>query len=146
MQTKKVSDETKKDTGKWCEFHKIPSHNINECHSKQSLVVEMKASNSEAGSNFELDLDKGKRIIGVEPSATITTTKVWPSEPEEGECIFHSQMWVKGAPLHFIVDSKSQKNLISVEVVKRLNMSMTPHPHPYTIRWLRQGRYLCVSQ
>ena len=55
-------------------------------------------------------------------------------------------MWVKGTPLHFIVDSGSQKNLISVEVVKQLALSTTPHPQPYTIGWLRQGSYLCVSQ
>jgi hypothetical protein len=39
-----------------------------------------------------------------------------------GEHLFHSQMWVKGSPLQFIVDSGSQKNLISVEVVKRLGL------------------------
>jgi hypothetical protein len=55
-------------------------------------------------------------------------------------------MWVKGALLHFIFDSSSQKNLISVEVIKRLDLPMTPHPEPYTIVWLHQGRYLCVSQ
>jgi hypothetical protein len=41
-----------------------------------------------------------------------------PEDPEEVECLFHSKMWVKGSPLQFIVDSESQKNLISVEVVK----------------------------
>jgi hypothetical protein len=55
-------------------------------------------------------------------------------------------MWIKGTPLHFIVDSSSQKNLISAEVVKRLNLPTTSHPKPYTIRWLRQGSDLCVSQ
>jgi hypothetical protein len=55
-------------------------------------------------------------------------------------------MWVKGAPLHFIVDNNNQKNLISTEVIKRLDLSMTPHPQPYTISWLRQGRDLCVNQ
>jgi hypothetical protein len=51
---------------------------------------------------------KGKWIIDAEPSATITTTKIQPDESEEleeGEHLFHSQMWVKGTPLHFIVDS-----------------------------------------
>jgi hypothetical protein len=52
----------------------------------------------------------------MEPSATIATTKLQPGEldePEEGEHLFHSQMWVKGTPLHFIIDSNIQKNLIS---------------------------------
>jgi hypothetical protein len=55
-------------------------------------------------------------------------------------------MWVKGTTLHFIVDSGSQKNLISVEVVKRLALLTTPHPEPYTIGWLCQGSDLRVSQ
>jgi hypothetical protein len=94
--------------GKQCEYHKIPWHKIEECRSKQSLMAELKAFELEVDSDFESNPEGGKRIINVEPSATVTTTKVRPSkpeEPEEGECIFHSQMWVKGAPLHFIVDS-----------------------------------------
>jgi hypothetical protein len=56
-------------------------------------VAELKASESEVGSDSESDPDKGKQIIDAEPSATITTTKVQPSEPEEpeeGEHLFHS--------------------------------------------------------
>jgi hypothetical protein len=55
-------------------------------------------------------------------------------------------MWVKGPPLHFIVNSDSQKNLISTEVIKQLDLPMTPHPQPYTIGWLHQGRDLYVNQ
>jgi hypothetical protein len=54
-------------------------------------------------------------------------------------------MWVKGTSLHFIIDSGSQKNLISAEVVKWLALPTTPHPQPYTIGWLRQGSDLHVS-
>jgi hypothetical protein len=49
-----------------------------------------------------------------------TGDQQYPSEkqePEEGECLFHSKMWLKGAPLHFIVDSGIQKNLILEKVV-----------------------------
>jgi hypothetical protein len=55
-------------------------------------------------------------------------------------------MWVKGDPLHFIFDRGNQKNLISAEVIKRLDLPMTPHPQPYTVGWLSQGIYLHVIQ
>jgi hypothetical protein len=48
--------------------------------------------------------------------------------------------------MHFIIDSSSQKNIVSVEVIKRLDFPTTPHPHQYTIRWLRQGSDLRISQ
>ena len=70
----------------------------------------MKSFESDVGSDSEPELERGRWIIDMEPSAIITTTKLQPGEPdnlEEGECLFHSQMWVKGTPLHFIVDSGS---------------------------------------
>jgi hypothetical protein len=113
------------------------------------LLAKVKASESDAGSHSKSELERGRWIIDVEPSATISTTKLQhgePDEPEEGENLFHSQMWVKGTPLYFIIDSGSQKNLISVEVIKRLALPTTLHPQPYTIGWLHQGSDLCVSQ
>jgi hypothetical protein len=133
----------------WCDFHKIPWHNTDECCSKQSLVAEIK--DKEPKPDLESDYENtGKgHIIDGDPTtifATITIQREEPTDPEEGEHLFHSQMWVKGTPLHFIVDSGSQKNLISVEVVKQLGLLTTPHPQPYNIRCLRQGRDLRVNQ
>jgi hypothetical protein len=112
-------------------------------------VAEFKAFESDAGSNSESEPERGRWIIDVEPSSTVATTKLHHGEldkTEEGERLFHLQMWVKGTPLHFIVDSGRQKNLISVEVIKRLALPTTLHPQPYTIGWLRQGSDLRVSQ
>jgi hypothetical protein len=84
-------------------------------------VAEVKASKSDAGFDSKSELERGRWIIDTEPIATIATTKLHPGEsdePEEGKHLFHSKMWVKGTPLHFIVDSGSQKNLISAKVVK----------------------------
>jgi hypothetical protein len=111
-------------------------------------VVEIK--DKEPNPDLESDSENtGRRhIINADPTAIVTTTTIQPEEPtdpEEGEHLFHSQMWVKGTPLHFIVDSRSQKNLISTEVVKQLGLSTTPHPQPYNIGWLHQGRDLCVT-
>jgi hypothetical protein len=100
----------------------------------------LKASESDACSDSESEPnkgnDRGKQIIDAEPNATVATTKIQkeePEDPEEAECLFHSKMWVKGSPLQFIVDSGSQKNLISIEVVKQLGLPTTAHPQPYTI-------------
>jgi hypothetical protein len=109
--------------------------------------IKDKEPNPDSESDYE-NTGKGQ-IIDADPTAIVTTATIQPEEPtdpEEGECLFHSQMWVKGIPLHFIVDSGSQKNLISAEVVKQLGLSTTPHPQPYNIGWLRQGRDLRVSQ
>jgi hypothetical protein len=43
----------RRNTRKWCEYHKIPWHNSEECHSNQSLVAEMKASKSGVDSDYE---------------------------------------------------------------------------------------------
>jgi hypothetical protein len=82
-------------------------------------VVELK--DKESNLDLDPDSENNKRIhiIDEEPTATITTATIQPEQdPEEGERLFHSQMWVKGTPLHFIVDIRSQKNIISAEVVK----------------------------
>jgi hypothetical protein len=55
-------------------------------------------------------------------------------------------MWVKGDLFHFIVYSSSQKNMISAEVLKRLDLPTTLHPQPYTIGRLHQGRDLRINQ
>jgi hypothetical protein len=126
-----------------------PWHNIVDCCSKKLLLVEVKASESDAGSYFESEPKNGRRIIDMKLSSTVTTTKLQPGELdklEECERLFHSQMWVKGTSLQFFVDSGIQKNLLLAEVVKRLAVPKTPHPQPYTIRWLHQGSDLRINQ
>jgi hypothetical protein len=85
-------------------------------------------------------LERVRQIIHAEPSATVAATKLQPSEldePEEGEHLFHSHMWVKHTSLHLIVGRGSEKNLISAKVIKWLALSTTSHSQPYTIGWLR---------
>jgi hypothetical protein len=59
MHAKKGNMKSKKDTGKWCEFHNIPWHNIDECRSIQSLVVELK--DKESNLNLDPDSKNNKR-------------------------------------------------------------------------------------
>ena len=105
-QAKRNTVKLKKEAGKWCKFHKSPTHNTSECRAKQSLVAKIKASEldtySDTESEPEKGNDRGKNIIDAETNATISTTKIQKKEPkylEEEEHLFHSQMWVKGSPL-----------------------------------------------
>ena len=97
LQAKNNTTKLNKEVGKWCEFHKSPTHNTSECRAKQSLVAEIKASESNAYSDTksepEKENDRGKKIIDADPNATVSTSKIQKEEPkylEEEEHLFHS--------------------------------------------------------
>jgi hypothetical protein len=75
VQHRKGNEKTKKDMRKWCEYHKIPWHSTEKFHFKQSLVDELKDFESWDDSNYESNPKGWKRVIDVEPSATVATTK-----------------------------------------------------------------------
>jgi hypothetical protein len=61
------------------------------------VVAELKAYESDAGSESESELDKGnvrgKQIIDTDPNTIVATMKILkkePEYPEEAECLFHS--------------------------------------------------------
>jgi hypothetical protein len=121
MEEKQGKVNMKNETGKWCDFHKIHRHNTDEFHSKQSLVDEVKDTEPNLDSEFDLENIENRQIIDADSTATVTTTTIQleePVYPEEGECLFHSQMWVKETLFHFIADNDIQKNLITDKVLK----------------------------
>jgi hypothetical protein len=83
----------KNDTRKWCDFHKIPWHNTDECHSKQSLVAKIKEKDSNHDSESNSENTGRRQIINVYPTTIVITASIQPKEavdPEEGDPLFHS--------------------------------------------------------
>jgi hypothetical protein len=78
---KKGHGKTKKDTKKWCDFHKSPWHNTDECLSKQSLVAEIKDKESNPNSEFDYENTGKGQIINVDHIAIVTTATIQPEEP-----------------------------------------------------------------
>ena len=106
---------------------------------KAVISGQIKSSESDLDSDFKPNATtayNGRQIIDAYPTATVATTHIQPEDPEAPkveEHLFQSHMWVKGIPLHFVVNNNNQKNLISMEVIKRLDLSTTPHPQPHNI-------------
>ncbi|PWA90212.1 hypothetical protein CTI12_AA103160 [Artemisia annua] len=63
-----------------------------------------------------------------------STTKDKPDEKEE---LFTLNIQVKHEVIDAIIDPGSEKNLISATLVERLGLETTPHPHPYSLGWIK---------
>jgi hypothetical protein len=90
-QEKKGHGKTNKDTEKWCDFHKIPWHNTDECRSKKSLVVEIKDKEPNLDSESDSENIGKRQIIDADSTAIVMTTTIQPKEPtdpEEGRAFF----------------------------------------------------------
>ena len=71
-------------------------------------MAKLKALELDLDSDLDLEIEKGKKINDTKPSAPITTMQIQLEDIEdleEGEYLFHLYMWVKGTPLHLIVDN-----------------------------------------
>jgi hypothetical protein len=45
-----------------------------------------------------------------------------------------------------IIDSGSTDNIVSTEMVEKLELETTAHPNPYRVSWLQKGHQVMVSQ
>jgi hypothetical protein len=60
--------------------------------------------------------------------------------------IFRTACKTKDRVCKVIVDSGSMDNLISTEMVEKLEMEMIDHPSPYRVLWLQKGHQVTVTK
>jgi hypothetical protein len=60
--------------------------------------------------------------------------------------LFRTACKTKGWACKVIVDSGSTDNLISTEMVEKLELEMTDHPSPYKVSWLQKGHQVNVTK
>ena len=64
---------------------------------------------------------------------------------EQREAIFHTRCTVEGKVCSLIIDGGSCANVASKTMVDKVKLKVTPHPKPYTIQWLNQGKGMQIS-
>ena len=64
---------------------------------------------------------------------------------EQREAIFHTRCTIGGKVCSLIIDGGSCTNVASKTLVDKLQLTASPHPFPYTIQWLNQGKGIQVS-
>ena len=64
---------------------------------------------------------------------------------DQRENLFHTRCLVKGNPCSLVIDSGSCTNVVSSFLVKRLQLSVHPHPKPYKLHWLTNKEEIKVN-
>ena len=67
-------------------------------------------------------------------------------EPPHRTALLRIVCKVQGKSCKVIIDGGSTDNLVSIEVIEKLNLQKTKHPIPYKVSWLQNGHQLLVSE
>jgi hypothetical protein len=60
--------------------------------------------------------------------------------------LFRTMCKTKGWKCKVIVDSGRTNNLVSTEMVEKLELETTDHPSPYKVSWLQKGHQVSVTK
>lgn len=90
---------------------------------------------------------KGISLSSATNSSSISTSKESsPKNNKQRNELFHIRVVIKHTKVDTLFDTCSQVNLISEEVVKKLNLTTTPHPKPYPLGWVCNDAQLQVTK
>ena len=67
-------------------------------------------------------------------------------EPAQRRLLFRTTCKVQGMCCKMVIDSGSNDNLDSMEMVENLRLKKTKHPVPYKVSWLHKGHQILVSE
>ena len=67
-------------------------------------------------------------------------------KPIQRNNIFNIAWKTKDMVCKVIIDSGSTDNLVSIEMVEKLELETTTHPNPYKVSWLQKGHQVMVTK
>ena len=67
-------------------------------------------------------------------------------EPEQIKTLLRMKCKIEGKCCNLTIDSGSSKNLVSMEVVIKLNLKCAPYPEVYRVSWLQNWKSITVRE
>jgi hypothetical protein len=127
-----------------------------DCPSKRAIIATndggyVSASDIEdeniIAANISGSDDGAEEILGTSATNNYRTLIVHQAlsaivgEDNKRQChnLFNMFLVVMDSHVHTIIDGGSCNNLVNVEVVKQLGLTMCEHPHPYHIQWFNNN-------
>ena len=67
-------------------------------------------------------------------------------EPSQRKNLFKTRIKCKERVCNLLIDLGSTENLVSKEMVQKLELERIPHPYPYNVSWLTKGQQTLVTK
>ena len=67
------------------------------------------------------------------------------ADPAQRKYLFRTMCKVQGKCCKMVIDSGSNNNIVSIEMVEKMSLKRTKHPVPYKVSWLHKGHQILVS-
>jgi hypothetical protein len=67
-------------------------------------------------------------------------------KPVQRNSLFRTACKTKDKVCKVIIDSGSTDNLVSTEMVEKLELKTTGHPKPYKVSWLQKGHQVMITK
>ncbi|GJW54123.1 RNA-directed DNA polymerase [Tanacetum coccineum] len=131
-------------------------HIASECPNKKMITLaEYEGVDASFAVDATLDsvVDDGsviEEVVGPDEGACLVVRRTLSNAPDHSgnlqrEAIFHTRCTIAQKVCTVIIDGGSCTNVASQTLVSKLNLTTQPHPSPYVIQWLNQGKGIRVS-
>jgi hypothetical protein len=104
-----------------------------EAHISEAQRRDVEAEGAEDGASLML------RKVLLKPEAEI-------EKPVQRNSLFRTTCKTKDKVCKVIIDSGSTDNLVSTEMVEKLELKTTAHPKPYKVSWLQKGHQVTITK
>ncbi|KAJ9536656.1 hypothetical protein OSB04_un000129 [Centaurea solstitialis] len=119
-------------------------HIASQCPNKKAMILrESGEVESESEKDDSLDEEEELERAEAENGELLVVKKALNmqmkvDETQHRENIFHTRCLVQGKVCVLIIDGGSCANVVSNEVVEKLNLHTLKHPQPYKLQWLNE--------